>query len=175
MAIRAIERIAQPAPRERMADHDVLLAHRVVEMISRAREGCRNQPETGGILIGSLRGPHIECADFTTAGPSDVHGIYHFTLQDRRHQRTAEEAWSKSENTVSFIGTWHTHPSGRPAPSSTDIASWMKLVRTAKHPMLFLVVAPNSWAGYRITPETSRGGVRPLRIVEQGLPGIVIR
>lgn len=158
-----------------VVDRHVLIQPAVVAMIAEASRSCRGQQETGGILLGSIRGPHIECVEFTRAGPNDLRGAYRFTLQDRLHQRKARAAWSKSGSTVTFIGGWHTHPYGAPVPSSIDITSWMMLARDAGYPMLFLIAAPDAWNGFRMTPRASSGYLNPLTIIENGTAGVVLK
>ena len=143
-------------------------------MIVRATSTCAHQPETGGILLGCLRGPHLECTGFSEAGPADERGPFHFTRQDTIHQQIADEAWKRSELTVTFIGEWHTHPTGIPMPSSIDTKSWCKLARGAKHPMLFLIAAPFAWEGFLVTPGVFRASVQPLSMHESSEAGIVL-
>ena len=157
-----------------MAGRHVLIGSDVAEMIDRAARMCADQPETGGILLGSLRGPHLECTGFSQAGLNDQRGTFHFTRQDAIHQQIANAAWSRSNHTVTFIGEWHTHPMGNPIPSSIDTKSWCALTRRANHPMLFLIAAPSAWRGFLVLPGIFRSLVQPLSIREGGETGIVL-
>lgn len=157
-----------------MTIRHVLIDTTVMEMVEGATENCSGQPETGGILLGSLRGPHIECTGFSEAGPDDRRGSLHFTRQDSIHQKIASHAWNISGHTVTFIGEWHTHPIGNPTPSSIDTASWCALAQRAKHSMVFLIAAPSAWQGFLVAPGTKYASIHPLSIFECGQSGIVL-
>lgn len=49
----------------RKADRYVLVHYAVVAMIEKAVATCEGRPEAGGILLGSVRGPHLEIRTFT--------------------------------------------------------------------------------------------------------------
>lgn len=157
-----------------MAERHVLIEFPVWNMIQQASQTCAGQPESGGILLGSLRGPHLEVTGFTRPGANDQRLAFQFTRQDVLHQRTAEQAWMSSAGAVTFIGEWHTHPSGRPTPSSMDTRSWSKLVRSTRHPMLFLIAAPNAWRAFLVTAGFIRCSVRSLAVIEHGETGMVV-
>lgn len=169
------ERDAKLADRSiSMVNRHALIHYSVVSMIEKASRASSGQLESGGILIGSLRGPHLECTKFTTPGPEDRRSEFSFTRKDPMHQRAAEREWRKSTHSVSFIGEWHTHPSGQPIPSSIDTNSWIKLVRIVGHPMLFIIAAPRGWKSYLLTPGFFRCSIKPLSIIENGTVGIVL-
>lgn len=127
---------------------NVLIHYPVVTALDAASERCCGIDEDGGIFLGSYRGPHIEILNITRSGPADKRDRYSFIRQDASHQRLATLAWKKSRETVTFVGEWHTHPSGRPIPSSIDAGSWATLVKRSREPMVFVVVAPKAWSAY---------------------------
>lgn len=138
-------------------------------------EKCRDADEDGGIFLGSYRGPHLEVTDLTRSGPTDERRRYSFVRQDLAHQESATKAWRKSNETVTFIGEWHTHPSGGPDPSTTDLDSWSGLARNAGNPMVFAVVAPGRWTLYLIRSGFFRMPSRPLVRVQEGELGVVFQ
>lgn len=82
--------------------------------------------ETGGILLG--RGPDgdgglvVERAG--DAGPDAVRRRDYF-MRDNEHARAlAASAWEDHE--FIWVGEWHTHPHGDPAPSSLDVDTYVK-------------------------------------------------
>lgn len=159
---------------EQLEPRYVLVSTPVVQMIERAAEGCAGLPENGGILLGSLRGPHLECTGFTTAGHDDERSYGQFVRKDAIHQQAAERAWLMSSHTVTFIGEWHTHPEGPPIPSSIDKKSWCKLAQSVRHPMLLLIAAPRAWNGFVALPGAVRASVRPLAHGERAESGVVL-
>jgi len=158
-----------------MAERHVLIDFTVLDMIQKVSQTCSGQPESGGILFGSLRGPHLHVTSFTRPGPNDQRSTFQFIRRDAIHQRLADQAWTLSSGTVTFVGEWHTHPSGLPKPSSTDARSWSDLVRAAKHPMIFLIAAPEAWRGFLVTRCFFRCSIRSLATIEHGDSGVVLR
>jgi len=156
-------------------ERHVLIHYSVVEMIERASISCANAPESGGILLGAIRGPHLEITDFTQPGAEDLRSMFQFVQQDAWHQKAAHNAWVSSHRTVTFAGEWHTHPLGEPIPSSIDRMSWSVLTRKAKYPMLFLLAAPGKWKGFLATQGRLLAAQKELSIYERGHLGIVLR
>ncbi len=157
-----------------MAERLVLIQTPVVAMIQHAAQTCGEQPEAGGILMGGLRGPHLECTSFSEPGPDDQRSHFQFTRQDPSHQKIAEASWKDSQGEVTFIGEWHTHPAGRPHPSLIDTKSWRKLTQKAAHHMLFLIAAPGAWKAFLVKPGRLRGSVHELSICEKAITGLVL-
>src|SRR6266568_3324871 len=153
----------------------VLIHYRVATMIEAACMNCANQPESGGILLGSIRGPHLEISGFTRPGPEDQRAPFHFVRQDAKHQSAAERAWASSQRTITFVGEWHTHPIGKPIPSSIDRKSWSALARRTKHPMLFLLAAPAKWTGFLANRRLLMATLKELSLCERGHSGIILR
>jgi integrative and conjugative element protein (TIGR02256 family) len=130
-------------------------------------------PETGGILLGSLRGPHLEVVDFTTAGKEDLEYPFDFIRQDPCHQDRALRAWATSDQTVTFIGEWHTHPIGSPSPSSIDLKTWRSLVKRRKQSMVFIIVSPQAWRVHLLAYNAFRLNPKPFSKTQDGVEGQV--
>ncbi len=139
------------------------------DMIAR----CAGRCETGGILLGCIRGPHMEVLGFTISGPGDIEQPHSFVRQDRIHQQSAVQAWEASRETVTFVGEWHTHPAGPPSPSSIDITSWNSLARRTSHALVFIVVSPQGWSVNLVRRGTYRVRTRTLAKIEDGIEGQV--
>jgi len=115
-----------------------------VEIAARAldtiREEIARTPrhlETGGILLGFLDPLTITVAG--DAGPGAVR-TERFFLRDLDHaQRLAAEASTQSGTL--WLGEWHTHPTGPPHPSPTDIATYDRLQRQSPDVFVAGVVA----------------------------------
>jgi len=137
------------------------------------KTNCRNMPETGGILIGSYRGPHVEVSDRTEAGLSDKRSLTSFLRQDQHHQTAATAAWSASQATKTYVGEWHTHPFGEPHPSMLDQSTWRSVVKRLRAPCVFIIVSPSAWAVFCIAD--LKPPINPVRLslVEHGERGLV--
>ncbi|WP_089367487.1 Mov34/MPN/PAD-1 family protein [Azospirillum sp. RU38E] len=104
--------------------------------------------EAGGLLLGCLRGPHIEVRACTPPMATDARSRYMFHRRDPGHQITAVKAWRESGQTITCIGEWHTHPESIPSPSGIDRNTWRTQCRRAKHPLVYLILGRNgNWSG----------------------------
>jgi integrative and conjugative element protein (TIGR02256 family) len=83
--------------------------------------------ETGGILLGALH-PDGVAEVHHAGGPGPVAvRTPDFFLRDLRHaQQLVDQEYARSGNV--WIGDWHTHPHGIPAPSARDVATYAKLL-----------------------------------------------
>jgi integrative and conjugative element protein (TIGR02256 family) len=153
----------------------VLLSYPVVAMFDNEQAMCESRSESGGILIGAYRGPHLEISSFTTPGPQDLCQPYSFVKQDPRHQRSATKVWKRSGGKDTYVGEWHTHPFGRPEPSMIDKQGWRDITVDAQRIMLFAIVAPLGWRLFWCERKWLRITIAPMNIVERGQTGIVLR
>lgn len=82
--------------------------------------------ETGGILLGHHSADVATIHHAGTPGPAAVRTPTYF-LRDRAHaQMLADQAFA-ADGSV-WLGEWHTHPTGRPAPSARDTATYQQLL-----------------------------------------------
>lgn len=153
----------------------VLVRYPVVALCEQQASECAGKNERGGILIGSLRSPHIEILTFTDVGPLDQSMPFRFVRQDPKHQMRATKAWKDSDERQTFLGEWHTHPSGAPVPSCIDTASWQKLAQKQRMQMVFIVVAPGEWSPYLVRPGHFWAKVHRFQEMERGKEGIVFK
>lgn len=150
-----------------------LLHYKVCDFFDFMRTTCTAKPERGGILIGYYRGPHIEITDYTKPGPMDIAGPSSFKRVDECHQRAASNAWHRSDNTATYVGEWHSHPSGPPHPSHIDRQTWNAVVIRLQTPCLFVIVSPTAWQVFRTLGPKSFSDVAPMTEIEHGTTGIV--
>lgn len=159
----------------RPVDRYVLVHYPVVAMMREAVATCEGQPESGGILLGSVRGPHLEITGFTTPARADERTMVSFVRQDRSHQAAADQALNKSDHEIGFIGEWHTHPSGSPIPSIIDQSSWAELAGRCSYPMCFLLASPQGWRGFHVASQKPGTSYAELVEHERGVLGVVFR
>ncbi|WP_081608121.1 Mov34/MPN/PAD-1 family protein [Metapseudomonas furukawaii] len=113
-----------------------------LELVLRYAQVGESDPESGGILLGNVRGPHLEILEATTPTRKDRRFRYLFERTPYLHQVIASLRWKRSGGEVRYLGEWHTHPEDYPRPSGTDIHEWRKLAksRVDQRPLLAVIV-----------------------------------
>lgn len=102
--------------------------------------------EGGGLLLGYVRGSHLEIIEATVPTKFDRRFRMFFERMKDLHEHIAQKRWAESNGLVRYIGEWHTHPQDYPSPSETDLAEWRKLAikRKDKRAVLGLIVGRQS-------------------------------
>ena len=77
--------------------------------------------ETGGPLFGFDDGEQIVIIGAGGPGRRATHRRRLFVPDREAVDRAITRVHAASEGRYAFLGSWHTHPLGRPAPSPTDI------------------------------------------------------
>ena len=123
------------------------------------RQVANNAPEAGGILIGY---ENTSTGNFTVSGAtvpqaSDIRSRITLFL-GKQHR----ELLKKMDPPYGCIGTWHTHPSSVPDPSSVDLRDWKKCIKIVILPVRWyslLLVQNHIESGFTIqTPATLSKG-----------------
>jgi len=127
----------------------VSLSESVCELIHSHRQIDTELPEAFGVLVGTTsvdkKKRWVDLA--TSPMPGDSQSRYHFSLKDPGHQCAVDEAYSDSEGSQIYLGTWHTHPEACPKPSGTDKADWRQCInRNERRPLLFIIAGINETA-----------------------------
>lgn len=126
----------------------ILVNEDVLAKMNRYRQYDNDRYEAGGLLLGFRRGPHLEVVDITTPQPKDSRHRFSFYRCDPLHEKHAKKMWSKSKNTIDYLGEWHTHPERKPHPSRLDENEWKKLMSARKSSMVFLILGTSgNWLG----------------------------
>ena len=101
-----------------------------------------SDPESGGILLGTVHGPHIEVAHATPPFPTDRRTRCSFERGSKGHTEVADRLWGESRGIVRYLGEWHTHPEDYPSPSGIDLREWRVSAekRTDGRSMIGLIV-----------------------------------
>ncbi len=117
---------------------DLLYAYRQVD---------NNTPEAGGMLIGyeSISTGAFTVSRATEPQACDIRSRIALFL-GRQHR----EILKKLEPPYGYIGTWHTHPSGMPTPSSVDLRDWKKCIKQNRNSTSALVFIIAGTKSYRI-------------------------
>lgn len=98
--------------------------------------------EAGGLLLGEVRGGHLNLVDATYPTAADLRSRYSFERLPQGHAEVAQKTWSDSRGTVRYLGEWHSHPEDHPIPSGIDRSEWKRLAfeRKDKRPFLAVIV-----------------------------------
>jgi len=102
------------------------------------------KPESGGILLGYRRGPHLHVTLATAPQSNDRRWRYMFERSARHHQEIALRQWTASDKKIDYLGEWHTHPQHYPSPSGTDFSEWRRICLQRQTPMVFVIMG---WGG----------------------------
>lgn len=120
--------------------------HLLLEL-EKYRQSTALLPESGGILLGSMRGKNIEITDYTIPQPDDTRSRYRFERCSLGHINKAVSVWNKSDGIVSYIGEWHSHPEVSVSPSSIDLAEWHR--KLPRRPVFLVIIGiQTNWFGY---------------------------
>ncbi|MEN5110099.1 Mov34/MPN/PAD-1 family protein [Pseudomonas sp. TWI672] len=98
--------------------------------------------EAGGILLGHVRGKHLEVLEASEPTRQDLRLRYFFERMIHGHKSLADRRWQESNGLVRYIGEWHSHPQEVPRPSSIDLDEWTILAkgRSDRRPLLAVIV-----------------------------------
>lgn len=125
----------------------ILISAKIVSTLRSHSQDGRATPESGGLLVGMVRGPHFELTDISTPSPSDVRTRHSFERRCKSHVEVVRSSWRRSMGYEAYLGEWHTHPERHPKPSVTDLRSWnVGLPKTTR--LILLIVGTESlWVG----------------------------
>lgn len=114
----------------------------VLEVFAKHAQTNIFTPESGGILLGYVREPHLEVLEATEPTRWDKRLRCFFDRSAQGHHDLAQRRWAESGGMVRYLGEWHTHPEDYPTPSGVDKSGWIKLAnrRQDKRPVLAIIV-----------------------------------
>jgi integrative and conjugative element protein (TIGR02256 family) len=127
----------------------VLIEDDVLDALEEFRQLERTSPESGGILLGFRRGPHLHVVEITAPQPDDTQSRTAFHRKSKAHQKIALARWAASGSRLDYVGEWHSHPESNPMPSGVDWREWRAILALRTAPMLFLILGTSGppWLG----------------------------
>lgn len=133
-------------------DGFILIEGEVIRILDQHRQRSPSQPESGGILLGYRREPHLHVTDATVPLETDRRTRTRFHRSSDPHRHAAHARWRKSGGTMDYLGEWHTHPEFDPSPSTIDTYGWTRICNARKAPMLFVIAGTltHMWIGLGI-------------------------
>lgn len=125
-----------------MTERYFLLPREVIGAMAEARR-AKLPFETGGFLLGSRRGNHVDVSGVTQQGAKDVATRSTFERADPSHEDQIHREWEATGGRSSLVGDWHSHPEGDGSPSGRDRAAWRKLTAANKSDCIGVIVTEN--------------------------------
>lgn len=124
--------------------------------------------ETGGLLIGYLAGRDIVVTCIVGPGSGAKHRKFAFEPDNDYQQLELERVYQESGRHETYLGDWHSHPSGPDRLSSRDRETLRSIAehepaRIARPVMLLVVGASQDWSLVGFRAASSRWW-QPLRI-----------
>lgn len=128
--------------------------------------------ETGGLLLGRADDDLMVVTHVVGPGPQALHQRHRFEPDTDWQANGVARIWAAHPGTE-YLGDWHTHPGGKPRPSTLDRETLEEIAaypaaRQSRPAMLILAFGRNG----RVTPGAVRLGKRarvhdlPVNIVE---------
>lgn len=123
-------------------DQYVYLGAQPLQIFEKYMQEGPDSREAGGILLGYVRGAHLEIIEATEPSRFDRRFKFLFERMPFFHRRLAMKRWRESNGLIRYVGEWHTHPQNQPVPSSIDLQEWQQLAidRRDGRPLLALIV-----------------------------------
>lgn len=117
-----------------------------MEVLTSHVQNNAQDPESGGILLGTVHGEHLIVEQATAPTIWDIRLRTFFHRSVMGHAKFALERWRASNGTVRYLGEWHTHPEDHPIPSGLDRSEWRRVAtgRRDKRPQLSIIVGRKS-------------------------------
>lgn len=83
------------------------------------------QAESGGALLGRhlIDSEDLVVDEVTTPQKKDRRSRFSF-FRSKQHGVIAQALWVARDNTLAYLGLWHTHPERDPTPSGVDRRDW---------------------------------------------------
>lgn len=130
-------------------DARILVEDAVMITVRQYRQTGSKIPESGGVLLGFRRADHLHIVEATHPQSKDKRSRFSFDRLDSHHQKFAMRRWIESDETMDYLGEWHTHPQEQPTPSSVDIGAWRTICIEQLKPMIFLILgrSDSDWLG----------------------------
>jgi integrative and conjugative element protein (TIGR02256 family) len=126
----------------------VLIESAVLELLQSHRQVSWNSTEAGGVLLGYRRDRHLHITEATLPAARDKRSRTAFWRRDPSHQAAASNGWTRTKETLDYVGEWHTHPESQPSPSNLDLLEWRKVCAATNEAMAFLILGmTGTWFG----------------------------
>lgn len=139
------------------SDAKLLIEDSLLASLAPFKQIASFESEAGGILMGYRRGAHIHITEATFPTKDDVRSRFRFFRHATHHQRVALQRWKETDQTLDYVGEWHSHPEDDPVPSLIDLKHWREIAANSHRPMIFVIVGRlSNWIGVGHFDEVSQ-------------------
>lgn len=107
---------------------EIVFSPKVIEIFERYIREYQYRVEAGGILVGKAEGRKITIIDMTEPYEEDRRGRFTFKRSSKGHQEYMDELWSSCDETLTYLGEWHTHDQKKIFPSHVDYNNWKQIM-----------------------------------------------
>lgn len=104
----------------KVSDIKVYISQSTIDIIERHKQNKRATPESGGILLGQVRGNEIFILKASTPNKFDKSSRNSFSCNKDAAQIIIDYEFLNSDKKTIYLGEWHTHPENFPTPSGID-------------------------------------------------------
>lgn len=100
--------------------YNLYVSESVLELIEKYTQNQNNKNESGGILLGQVKGNDIFVLKSSIPNHLDKSGRHNFERNSSVAQILIDYEFANSCKKTIYLGEWHTHPEACPKPSSID-------------------------------------------------------
>jgi len=102
------------------SQYNVAISEDVVERISAYRQIKSYSRESGGILLGQVKGNCLFILKISEPSSEDTSTRHSFVRNPQKAQKIINDEFVASGKKTIYLGEWHTHPEDYPKPSMVD-------------------------------------------------------
>src|SRR5690606_9241056 len=102
--------------------YDVLLHTQPLIILEKFTQYRRNDPESGGIIMGKIIDDQINILKLSIPTSLDSSSRKKFERSKVGAQIIIDYEFFNSNGQLVYLGEWHTHPEPYPSPSITDLS-----------------------------------------------------
>jgi integrative and conjugative element protein (TIGR02256 family) len=118
------------------SEQQILITTEVLEFFSAYRQQGA-ESESGGILFAEFDFPMIRIIEASPPQPSDKRWRTLFVPNRIFQRQLIKQRFKKGHH---FVGEWHTHPQGKPSPSTLDLGSMTDSFLKSKHELNYFIM-----------------------------------
>lgn len=107
--------------RYKVLEYEIHISESAYNIMCGFIQNDRKKLESGGILIGQIKGNNIYIQKVTVPNQFDKSTRYSFVRNKDAAQIILDHEVINSQNTMTYLGEWHTHPEAKPTPSGQDL------------------------------------------------------
>ena len=105
--------------------------------------------ETGGVFLGLYAGQDVWIQHIIGPGPAAVHEPARYVPDHEYQEQEISRLYKQSDRRFTYLGDWHSHPSGPEALSPTDIATLKSIARYVQarqpRPIMMIIAGGSPW------------------------------